>query len=112
MIDLDRLVLRDRFTEGLALLGIAHGLLQAGGHQVGGHVKDLDGVADKIGGRQVAVTVVGRLSRQPPRDLAVKPEVERIHHQIVPAPCVDGEYRVIDATRGVTLNCPGKSLEE
>lgn len=59
------------------------------------------------------VTVVGRLSRLPRRAApAVASEPAEIHHKVIPAVCADGEYRVIDETRGVTLNCPGGSLEE
>lgn len=35
---------------------------------------------------------------------AVEPET-----RVVPAPCVDGEYRKLDEHRGVTLMCPGTS---
>jgi hypothetical protein len=29
---------------------------------------------------------------------------------VVAAPCNDGEYRKLDATRGVRLSCPGTAL--
>ena len=38
-------------------------LVQAGGDQVGGHVEDLGGVGDQVGGGQVAVPVVGGLGQ-------------------------------------------------
>ncbi len=58
------------------------------------------------------VTVVGHLSRQlfhkaqraaPPRTKAPPPE-PRV--KVIPAPCVDGQYRKLEAHRGVRLMCP------
>jgi hypothetical protein len=51
------------------------------------------------------VRIVGRVFRPSP------PVQDAIEHRVVPAPCRDGEYRLIDAVRGVRLMCPGGSLE-
>ena len=69
------------------------------------------------------VTVVGRLG--PPRAVAQlstntparmrAATVARVVHEppppvdtVISAPCVDGEYRMLDENRGVRLMCPGK----
>lgn len=61
------------------------------------------------------VTVEGMLTPRPaarkratPPRAAPPPEAEPIIH-IVPAPCVDGEYRKLEENRGVRLMCPGNS---
>src|SRR5678809_856069 len=46
------------------------------------------------------VTVAGRMSRPP----ATSPGTETTVHQLLlPAPCRDGEYRLLDEKRGVRL---------
>lgn len=42
----------------------------------------------------------------PPARRAVQPEPELLIPEIVPAPCVDGQYRKLERNRGVYLICP------
>ena len=37
-------------------------------------------------------------------------EVDEVEITVIPAPCVDGEYRMLEEQRGVRLMCPGGSL--
>jgi hypothetical protein len=50
------------------------------------------------------VLVTGELKprRAPPR----RAPVSEMKVQVVPAPCVDGTYRKLEAKRGVRLSCP------
>lgn len=58
-------------------------------------------------GREITldeVTVWGSLSPKP------RAQKSSLEHSVAAAPCNDGEYRRIDAIRGVRLMCPGGSL--
>jgi hypothetical protein len=61
------------------------------------------------------VTVAGVLTpvKKPVRRAPLRPvavvEPEPVVH-VVPAPCVDGEYRKLEENRGVRLMCPGNSM--
>jgi len=58
------------------------------------------------------VTIVGHISQQVhharsatvPAHVAAAPVEPRV--KVIPAPCVDGQYRKLEAHRGVRLMCP------
>ncbi len=59
------------------------------------------------------VTIEGRLpakARARPAAVAKADDELQIEFTILPAPCNDGEYRMLDEHRGVRVMCPGGSL--